>query len=207
MNEKKTSCRKFRSTQSQDLLSILGYSQRNKLLKMASMTSDVGESKRPIVENSRLTGQSSLGEVLTSLCYNPSESLLTIKILHAKELKPLFKNRTINPFIKVRVYDDGERIYSKRTSTKYNTTSPNFLESFDVIVTKSRMANTNIVLSVYHRSNGPLHRKVMRGSILIGERFELHEYFMLDKARQHWKIITQKPYFIMEKYHPVQAIS
>lgn len=49
MNEKKTSCRKFRSTQSQDLLSILGCSQRHKLLKRASMTSDVGESKRPIV--------------------------------------------------------------------------------------------------------------------------------------------------------------
>ena len=111
-----------------------------------------------------------------------------------------------DPFIKIRVYNDGKRIYSKRTSTKYNMMTPNFMESFDVIVTKNRMAKTAIILKISHRSSCALYKNITIGAVLIGDHFHFsHEHFMLQKAMDHWATIMKKPYVDIEEYHPIQA--
>lgn len=111
-----------------------------------------------------------------------------------------------DPFIKIKVYNDGKRIYSKRTSTKYNMMTPNFMESFDVIVTKNRMAKTAIILKISHRSSCALYKNITIGAVLIGDHFHFsHEHFMLQKAMDHWATIIKKPYVDIEEYHPIQA--
>lgn len=67
---------------------------------------NVGQCKLSIKEsNSWFMEQSSLGEVLVSLCHNPSKGLLTIKILHIQGLKPISKNGTISKFYCMKLHN------------------------------------------------------------------------------------------------------
>ena len=169
------------------------------------------EKSQSLTDDSELSERPSLGEVLVSLCHNPTEGRLTITIKRAEGLQRVSHTGTINPFIKVRVYDCGERKYNKKTSIKHHTTSPKFEESFNFVVTGSRMPQTSVILQIYHRRHrvSVAKKDVLIGVVFLGYQFELNgrNPFMLHQGARHWASILEKPLLPIEEWHPIQAIS
>ena len=115
-----------------------------------------------------------------------------------------------DPFIKIKVYDDGDRMYTKRTSTQQDTTSPVFEESFDFVVTGSRMPQTSVMLRLYHhgyRAN-VLSKNVLIGNVFLGSQDQLDlitsNPFTLDAGATHWASIIERPHLTIEEWHTIR---
>ncbi|XP_046856735.1 synaptotagmin-11-like isoform X2 [Xenia sp. Carnegie-2017] len=150
------------------------------------------------------------GEVLVSLSHNPSEGKLSVSIKSVRGLPGITKNGKIDPFIKIRVFFCGERIYNKKTSVQHDTKTPNFDETFDFVVTKDKMPQTSVILRVYHhkRRMNVLNKNVLIGLVFLGYQFELfgQHPFMLDSGARHWATVIEKPLLSVEEWHPIQAL-
>ena len=116
-----------------------------------------------------------------------------------------------DPYIKIRVFFCGERIYKKKTTIKHDTKAPNFEESFDFVVTRDKMPQTSVILRLYHhgRRVNVLSKNILIGVVFLGYQFELFgpHPFMLDYGARHWASIIEKPHLTIEEWHPVQAFS
>ncbi|XP_028406885.1 synaptotagmin-A-like isoform X2 [Dendronephthya gigantea] len=152
-----------------------------------------------------------LGEILVALTHNPSEGKLTITIKSAKGLPGVTKSGKVDPYIKIRVFFCGERIYKKKTTIKHDTKTPVYEESFDFVVTKDKMPQTSVILRLYHHGSrvNVLSKSILIGVVFLGYQFELFgpHPFMLDYGARHWASIIEKPHLTIEEWHPVQAFS
>ena len=115
----------------------------------------------------------------------------------------------LDPFVKIRVYDGGERKYKKKTAVKHKTTSPKYEESFDFIVTGKRMPQTSVILHLYHHGQRFLNNDALIGAVFLGYQFELDpgHPFKLDYGAKHWASIIEKPHLPIEEWHPIQALT
>ncbi|XP_054159396.1 synaptotagmin-4-like [Oppia nitens] len=75
----------------------------------------------------RLQGR---GELLVSLCYQPAANRLTVVILKARNLPKMDLTGLCDPYVKIYLLHNNQRIIKKRTHVKKRTTSPVFNESF-----------------------------------------------------------------------------
>ena len=201
-----------RSSQYRDLSPRLkGHASSTSSSESLGNANSCDEKSQSLTDDSELSECPSLGEVLVSLCHNPTEGRLTITIKSAEGLQRVSHTEKINPFIKVRVYDRGERKYRKKTSIKHHTTSPKFEESFDFVVTGSRMPETSVILQIYDRRHrvSVAKKDVLIGVVFLGYQFELtgRNPFMLHQGARHWSSILEKPLLAIEEWHPVQGIS
>ena len=114
-------------------------------------------------------------------------------------------------FIKVKVYDCGERKYSKRTTVIHNTTSPVFEESFDFVVTGSRMPQTSVMLRLYHHGYrvNVLSKNVLIGIVFLGSQDQLEliasNPLTIDEGATHWASIIEKPHLTIEEWHTIEV--
>ncbi|XP_028406889.1 uncharacterized protein LOC114529327 [Dendronephthya gigantea] len=168
------------------------------------------EKSQPLASDSEQTSERPThGEMLVALCHNPSEGKLTVTVKSAEGLKRVSEKSKINPFVQIRVYDSGERKYRKKTTVKQNTTSPEFEESFDFIVTGKRMPQTSVILSLSHHRKRLINKDDLIGVVFLGYQFELDNGhpFKLDYGARHWASVIEKPHLTIEKWHPIQAIT
>lgn len=70
------------------------------------------------------------GELLTSLCWQPAASRLTVVLLKARNLPRMDVTGLADPYVKIYVIYNGQRIHKKKTHIKKRTLSPVFNESF-----------------------------------------------------------------------------
>ncbi|KAJ6633601.1 Synaptotagmin-11 [Pseudolycoriella hygida] len=70
------------------------------------------------------------GELLISLCWQPAASRLTIVLLKARNLPRMDVTGLADPYVKLYLLFNGQRIAKKKTHVKKRTLSPVFNESF-----------------------------------------------------------------------------
>lgn len=70
------------------------------------------------------------GELLTSLCWQPAASRLTVVLLKARNLPRMDVTGLADPYVKIYLLFNGQRIAKKKTHVKKRTLSPVFNESF-----------------------------------------------------------------------------
>lgn len=70
------------------------------------------------------------GELLTSLCWQPATSRLTVVLLKARNLPRMDVTGLADPYVKIYLMFNGQRIARKKTHVKKRTLSPVFNESF-----------------------------------------------------------------------------
>lgn len=70
------------------------------------------------------------GELLTSLCWQPAASRLTVVMLKARNLPRMDVTGLADPYVKIYLLFNGQRIAKKKTHVKKRTLSPVFNESF-----------------------------------------------------------------------------
>ena len=78
----------------------------------------------------KLGGSASRGELLTSLCYQPATNKLTVVLLKAKALPKFDITGLSDPYVKVYMLYNGQKIAKKKTHVKKRTLSPVYNESF-----------------------------------------------------------------------------
>ncbi|KAF2360328.1 C2 domain, partial [Trinorchestia longiramus] len=66
------------------------------------------------------------GEILTSLCYQPSNSQLTLTIIKCRNLKAKDINGKSDPYVKIWLYFGEKRIEKKRSEVQFCTLNPEF---------------------------------------------------------------------------------
>jgi len=70
------------------------------------------------------------GQVLVSLCYQPATSRVTIVLLKAKDLPKFDITGLADPYIKIYMLYNGQRVAKKKTHVKKRTLTPVYNESF-----------------------------------------------------------------------------
>ncbi|UYV63894.1 SYT11 [Cordylochernes scorpioides] len=70
------------------------------------------------------------GELLVSLCHQPAACRLTVVVLKAQNLPELAYKGFCDPYIKIYLLYNGQRIAKKKTHVKTDTTNPVYNESF-----------------------------------------------------------------------------
>lgn len=75
-----------------------------------------------------------LGELMMSLCYLPTAGRLTLTIVKARNLKAMDITGASDPYVKVALMCEGNRIKKRKTTVKKNTLNPVYNEAmvFDV---------------------------------------------------------------------------
>jgi len=93
------------------------------LEKQILLTKDISPRSHKI----RLQGR---GEILVSLCYQPAANRLTVVILKARNLPKMDLTGLCDPYVKIYLLYNNQRVTKKRTHVKKRTTNPVFNESF-----------------------------------------------------------------------------
>ncbi|KAJ8943567.1 hypothetical protein NQ318_008270 [Aromia moschata] len=70
------------------------------------------------------------GELLVSLCWQPAATRLTVVVLKARNLPKMDVTGLADPYVKIYLLYNGQRIAKKKTHVKKRTLSPVFNESF-----------------------------------------------------------------------------
>lgn len=70
------------------------------------------------------------GELLISLCYQPAANRLTVVVLKARNLPKMDITGLSDPYVKIYLLYNGQRISKKKTHVKKRTLNPVFNESF-----------------------------------------------------------------------------
>ncbi|CAG4934891.1 unnamed protein product [Colias eurytheme] len=70
------------------------------------------------------------GEVLVSLCWQPAAARLTVVLLKARNLPKMDVTGLADPYVKMYLLYNGQRIAKKKTHVKKRTLNPVFNESF-----------------------------------------------------------------------------
>lgn len=70
------------------------------------------------------------GELLVSLCYQPAANRLTVVVLKARNLPKMDLTGLSDPYVKIYLLYNGQRIAKKKTHVKKRTLNPVFNESF-----------------------------------------------------------------------------
>lgn len=81
------------------------------------------------------------GELLISLCWQPAAGRLTVVLLKARNLPRMDVTGLADPYVKIYLLFNGQRIAKKKTHVKKRTLSPVFNESFafDIPAAEVRM--------------------------------------------------------------------
>ncbi|XP_037083022.1 LOW QUALITY PROTEIN: synaptotagmin-11-like [Pollicipes pollicipes] len=88
------------------------------------------ELSRPIAPRSIKMKSQGRGELLVSLCHQPAASRLTVVVLKARNLPKMDITGLSDPYVKIYLLCNGQRITKKKTHVKKRTLNPVFNESF-----------------------------------------------------------------------------
>lgn len=145
-------------------------------------------------EESSLDSCFALGEILISLCYNPTDQKLNVKIISARGLQPIANGR-VNPFVKLDVTFSGRKLSSRSTKTAHHTLAPNFCELFVIDMQPDKLAQVTLIFKVKHHGR---MRDVCIGTVHLG--YCVH----VEGEYRHWEQAMEKPHMEIEYWHPIQ---
>nr|XP_046912338.1 synaptotagmin-4-like [Dermatophagoides farinae] len=141
-----------------------------------------------------------LGELLVSLCYQPIANRLTVVILKARNLPKMDLTGLCDPYVKIYVFHNGERISKKRTHIKRRTLSPVFNESFVFdIPADEGLDNIHLQFMIYD------HDRVTRNE-LIG-KVEIGSKTGIPATEKHWHEVIKSPRRQIAEWHKLREVT
>ncbi|XP_016135919.1 synaptotagmin-7b [Sinocyclocheilus grahami] len=93
-------------------------------------------------------GSGSRGDLLVTLCYNPTANTITVSIIKARNLKAMDIGGTSDPYVKVWLMNKDKRVEKKKTVVMKRCLNPVFNESFPFDVPTHVLRETTIIITV-----------------------------------------------------------
>ncbi|GFG30950.1 hypothetical protein Cfor_04046 [Coptotermes formosanus] len=117
------------------------------------------------------------GELLTSLCYHPSNSILTLTLLKARNLKAKDINGKSDPYVKVWLQFGDKRIEKRKTPIFKCTLNPIFNETFSFNVPWEKIRECSLDVMVMDFDN--IGRNELIGRILLAAMNKCEGYVVM----------------------------
>ncbi|XP_063084304.1 synaptotagmin-7 isoform X8 [Cavia porcellus] len=141
-------------------------------------------------------GSGSRGELLLSLCYNPSANSIIVNIIKARNLKAMDIGGTSDPYVKVWLMYKDKRVEKKKTVTMKRNLNPIFNESFAFDIPTEKLRETTIVITVMDKDR--LSRNDVIGKIYLSWKSGPGEV-------RHWKDMIARPRQPVAQWHQLKA--
>uniref|UniRef100_A0A1I7XZD6 C2 domain-containing protein n=1 Tax=Steinernema glaseri TaxID=37863 RepID=A0A1I7XZD6_9BILA len=134
------------------------------------------------------------GEVLLSLCYQPTTSRVTVVILKIKDLPKFDITGMADPYVKIYMLYNGKRICKKKSQVKRRTLAPVYNESF--------------VFDLPSTAEADLSAIRFEVSVLDWDRVARNEVMarcVIDDANAHWQQARQNPRRQIAEWHSLSG--
>ncbi|VTJ57425.1 Hypothetical predicted protein [Marmota monax] len=141
-------------------------------------------------------GSGSRGELLLSLCYNPSANSIIVNIIKARNLKAMDIGGTSDPYVKVWLMYKDKRVEKKKTVTMKRNLNPIFNESFAFDIPTEKLRETTIVITVMDKDK--VSRNDVIGKIYLSWKSGPGEV-------KHWKDMIARPRQPVAQWHQLKA--
>ncbi|KAL2088961.1 hypothetical protein ACEWY4_015860 [Coilia grayii] len=141
-------------------------------------------------------GSGSRGDLLVSLCYNPTANTITVTIIKARNLKAMDIGGTSDPYVKVWLMHKDKRVEKKKTVVMKRCLNPVFNESFPFDVPAHVLRETTIIITVMDKDK--FSRNDVIGKIYLSWKSGPAEV-------KHWKDMMGHPRTSVAQWHPLKA--
>ncbi|XP_077316876.1 synaptotagmin-7 isoform X2 [Lithobates pipiens] len=141
-------------------------------------------------------GSGSRGELLLSLCYNPSGNSIIVNIIKARNLKAMDIGGTSDPYVKVWLMYKDKRVEKKKTVVMKRCLNPIFNESFIFDIPTEKLRETTIIITVMDKDR--LSRNDVIGKIYLSWKSGPGEV-------KHWKDMISHPRTAVAQWHQLKA--
>ncbi|XP_037398724.1 uncharacterized protein syt7a isoform X1 [Pygocentrus nattereri] len=141
-------------------------------------------------------GSGSRGDLLVSLCYNPTANTITVNIIKARNLKAMDIGGTSDPYVKVWLMHKDKRVEKKKTVTIKRCLNPVFNESFPFDIPAHVLRETTIIITVMDKDR--LSRNDVIGKIYLSWKSGPAEV-------KHWKDMLSRPRTNVAQWHALKA--
>ncbi|KAK3729047.1 hypothetical protein RRG08_005420 [Elysia crispata] len=136
------------------------------------------------------------GELLVSLCYQPAANRLGVVVLKARNLPKMDITGLSDPYVKIYLLYNGQRIAKKKTHVKKRTLNPVFNESFLFDVPYNEGLQ-NISLELLVLDWDRMTKNEVVGRLEIGSKCEGQE-------ASHWSEVINCPRKQIAEWHKLQ---
>uniref|UniRef100_A0A8K9UBK6 Synaptotagmin-7 n=2 Tax=Oncorhynchus TaxID=8016 RepID=A0A8K9UBK6_ONCMY len=143
-----------------------------------------------------MDGAGRRGDLLVSLCYNPTANTITVNIIKARNLKAMDIGGTSDPYVKLWLMHKDKRIEKKKTVTIKCCLNPVFNESFPFEVPAHVLRETTIIITVMDKDR--LSRNDVIGKIYLSWKSGPAEV-------KHWKDMMGRPRTNVAQWHALKA--
>uniref|UniRef100_A0A8C4KIZ5 Synaptotagmin-7 n=1 Tax=Dromaius novaehollandiae TaxID=8790 RepID=A0A8C4KIZ5_DRONO len=144
-------------------------------------------------------GSVSRGELLLSLCYNPSANSIVVNIIKARNLKAMDIGGTSDPYVKVWLMYKDKRVEKKKTVVMKRCLNPVFNESFVFDIPTERLRETTIVITVMDKD------RLSRNDV-IGKVGPIYLSWKSGPGEvKHWKDMIARPRQAVAQWHQLKA--
>ncbi|XP_061465799.1 synaptotagmin-7 isoform X3 [Rhineura floridana] len=141
-------------------------------------------------------GSGRRGELLLSLCYNPSANSIVVNIIKAQNLKAMDIGGTSDPYVKVWLMYKDKRVEKKKTVVMKRCLNPVFNESFIFDIPTEKLRETTIIITVMDKDK--LSRNDVIGKIYLSWKSGPGEV-------KHWKDMIAHPRQAVAQWHQLKA--
>ncbi|XP_078271554.1 synaptotagmin-7-like isoform X5 [Rhinoraja longicauda] len=141
-------------------------------------------------------GSGSRGELLLSLCYNPTANTITVNIIKARNLKAMDIGGTSDPYVKVWLMYKDKKVEKKKTAVLKRCLNPIFNESFMFDVPTEILRETTIIITVMDKDR--LSRNDVIGKIYLSWKSGPGEV-------KHWKDMIGRPRHAVAQWHQLKT--
>uniref|UniRef100_A0A1B6CR94 C2 domain-containing protein n=1 Tax=Clastoptera arizonana TaxID=38151 RepID=A0A1B6CR94_9HEMI len=138
------------------------------------------------------------GELLVSLCWQPAANRLTVVVLKARNLPKMDVTGLADPYVKMYLLYNGQRIAKKKTHVKKRTLNPVFNESFvfEIPIGNEGLDNVNLEFLLLDWD------RVTKNEV-IG-RLELGGTKSTGSALHHWNEVCNSPRRQIAEWHKLR---
>lgn len=134
------------------------------------------------------------GELLSSLCYHPSNSVLTLTLIKARNLKAKDINGKSDPYVKVWLQFGDKRVEKRKTPIFNCTLNPVFNESFSFNVPWEKIRECSLDVMVMDFDS--IGRNELIGRILLAGKNGSGA-----SETKHWQDMISKPRQTIVQWH------
>ncbi|KAG5682083.1 hypothetical protein PVAND_011465 [Polypedilum vanderplanki] len=141
------------------------------------------------------------GEILVSLCWQPAAARLTVVLLKARNLPRMDVTGLSDPYVKIYLLYNGQRIAKKKTHVKKRTLSPVFNESFafDIPIAEGCDAGAldGVSIELMLLDWDRVTKNEVIGRLELGARSS-------GSALNHWKEVCNSPRRQIAEWHKLR---